>query len=240
MDKDVFLIEDDIMSSHLISRFFKKHGYVVTSFTDINSAMLKLNNCQPRCIILDLDLNCDTPLDNIAKIRLLSSAYLIVFSSFRRFDIETVAYSKGCDQYISKDRGLIPLIHAVNQIGTGRESASISAGNRIWKYSSGLVFDFLDRTLEFEGNTTNLTRIEARTLSVLTSSAYRTLSRDVLTKNTTGRDFDGISRSVDLTVSKIRNKIRALGVNDELIVTVQSLGYQLKSACELVEKSDEP
>lgn len=228
------------MSSNLISRYFKKHGYVVTSFTDISSAMLKLNNVQPRCIILDLDLDCETPLDNISKIRLLSSTYLIVFSSFRRFDIETLAYSKGCDQYISKDRGLIPLIHAVKQISNGRENHNIIATNKIWHYSSGLVFDYLNRTIEFEGNLASLTRIEARTLSVLTSSAYRTLSRDVLTKSTTGRDFDGISRSVDLTVSKIRNKIRALGLKDEIIITVQSLGYQLKSGSELIEKTELP
>ncbi|MBY6185247.1 response regulator transcription factor [Marinobacter hydrocarbonoclasticus] len=236
MEKDVFLIEDDIMSSRLISRFFNRHGYKVSCFTDIDSAMLRLNNLQPRCIILDLDLDYETPIKNISKIRLLSSSYLIVYSSFRRFDIETQAYEQGCDQYISKDRGLIPLIHTVNQISNGRENNNISSSNKTWLYSCGMTFDFVNRLIEYQGNVVSLTRIEARTLSVLTSRANTTLSRDMLTKNTTGREFDGISRSVDLTVSKIRNKIRSLGLTEELIVTVQSMGYQLKESCDLVEK----
>ncbi|ADN75856.1 two component transcriptional regulator, winged helix family [Ferrimonas balearica DSM 9799] len=235
MDKDVFLIEDDTMSSSLISHFFVRHGYRVTTFSDVSSAMLKLNNVTPRCIILDLELNSDAPLDNIAKIRLLSSAFLIVFSSYRRFDIETLAYQGGCDQYISKDRGLIPLLHTVNQISVGSDPQHMAANDKLWLYDNGLVFDYTNRTIMFEDRTANLTRIEARTLSVLSSSANRTMNRDVLTRSTTGRDFDGISRSVDLTVSKIRGKIRSLGIKNEMIVTVQSMGYQLKAICQLSE-----
>jgi two-component system alkaline phosphatase synthesis response regulator PhoP len=126
----------------------------------------------------------------------------------------------GADYYITKPFGVMELISRVNavlrRIGNAEQSEKFEV--------TGIALDHAKREVVSGGEKVNLTYKEYELLHCLILNAGIALSRDKLIETVWGYDFEGESRTVDMHIKTLRQKLGAAG---EMIKTVRGVGYKL-------------
>jgi two-component system alkaline phosphatase synthesis response regulator PhoP len=125
----------------------------------------------------------------------------------------------GADDYISKPFGVMELISRVNAV---LRSSSAERGVRM--DISGLELVHARREVRSGGELINLTFKEYELLYFLMLNAGLVLSRDRIMESVWGFDFEGESRTVDMHIKTLRQKLGESGI---LIKTVRNVGYKL-------------
>ncbi len=93
-----------------------------------------------------------------------------------------------------------------------------------------LVIDSQRREVEFRGNAHSLSTAEFDVLHMLAQQAGSVVSRDAIYEKLRRMEYDGVERSIDLYVSRIRKKLDEDAKHPKIIKTVRNAGYLLVSA----------
>ncbi len=170
----------------------------------------------PDVLVLDIMLPDASGLDMIKEIRRRYRALPVIFLTARKADIDMIlGLELGADDYVTKPfnpRALIARIKAVSR-RVKPSSDSVKVGHAI--------IDMKSYSISRDGIKEELTRREFELLRVLIENPGRVFTRDELLDKVWGIDFSGDFRTVDVHVSKLRDK-----VGDEYIRTVRGVGYK--------------
>ncbi|WP_312995164.1 response regulator [Achromobacter animicus] len=237
----VMIVDDDREIRELAGGFLRKNGLTVTLAADGRQMRQLLENLTVDLIVLDIMMPGD---DGLVLCRELRSGkhrrIPILMLTARSDDMDRVlGLEMGADDYLVKPfvaRELLARIKAILRrtrmlppnfqvTEPGRE---ISFGN--WR---------LDTTarhlLDAEGTIVALSGAEYRLLRVFLDHPQRVLNRDQLLNLTQGRDADFFGRSIDLLVSRLRQRLREDAREPLYIKTVRSEGYVFSAAVEVSE-----
>ena len=221
----ILIIEDDYPLAVLMANSLQKEGYIVFTETQGDQAISKVENLNPDLILLDLMLPFLNGVEICQMIRETYQGCIVMFTA-RESDLDQITgLNAGADDYVIKPikpKVLIARIHS--HFRRMRLSTPVNTANAILA-SSGLSIDLHQRSATVFGQRVELTTSEFDLLAYLAHHAGQTLSRQDLYQALRGIDYDGVDRSIDLRISKIRRYLKDAGLNENVIKTVHGRGY---------------
>ena len=228
MSKELILIVDDEENIIELGRLYlENEGYQVAYAIDGQEALEKFEQLQPALIVLDLMLPKIDGWEVCKKIRATSEVPIIMLTA-RTDDIDKiVGLELGADDYMTKPynpRELVARVKAV--LRRGGSSAQIPASSRQTALTAGpLTVDSARREAKLNGVLLNLRTKEFDLLHVFVENKGLALTREKLLDLAWGFDFYGETRTVDVHVAHLRDR---LGNNDQVkIETIWGVGYKM-------------
>ncbi|QWP75972.1 winged helix-turn-helix domain-containing protein [Lysobacter sp. K5869] len=224
---DILLIEDDERLGSLVANYLGKHGYDVALETDGARAVAAILELQPAVVLLDLSLPGQ---DGFEICRAVRSRYagVICMLTARTDDIDQVlGLELGADDYIGKP--IEPRVLLARLRAHLRRDHAARQNGRVLRFGQ-LRIDCETREATLREVRIDLTTAEFDLLVLLAGRAGQILSRDDLLQALRGIQFDGLDRSIDARISRLRRKLGDLAEEPERIKTVRGKGYLFNRA----------
>ena len=221
----VMLVEDDPRLAALVMEYLNGYEFAVDLVTRGDTAVAHFQASQPDIVVLDLMLPGLDGMVVCRKIRELSKLPILILTAREDSYDEVSALEQGADDFVNKPVQPRVLLARLRALLRRVPVAQVTLQNAD---SQDLAFGALlisrgDRRVEWRGQAIVLSNTEFKMLLVLAEAAGQVLSRDAILKKLRGIEFDGLDRSIDNVISRLR---RRLDDNDsEKIKTVWGEGY---------------
>jgi DNA-binding response OmpR family regulator len=224
MPQHILTIEDEADIANLIKLYLEKEGYRVTHISDGANGLSEVFRLKPNLLILDLMLPGMDGLEICKKVREKAETrtipVLMLTAKGEEVD-KIIGLELGADDYLTKPfspRELTARVKALlRRTGPAEPAAALQYGS--------LTLDPLRHEVRVNNEEVVLTSKEFGLLEILLKNKGRVQTRDSLLNQVWGYDYFGTTRTVDVHIGRIREKIPLLS---EAIVTVKSLGYKIK------------
>ncbi len=227
MNRSILIVDDDQKTRLLLQSYLEKHQYTVHAAQDGSSflAEFELYKAELSLVILDVMLP-DTDGFTLCKtVRQQSQVPIIMLTASADDTDRIVGLELGADDYMAKPynpRELLARIKAIHRRTPQGESPDTVRFLRFAGFSIDLVERLL---LDAQGEPVILTSMDFNLLRLFAEHAGETLSRERLMEQTRGRDLGPFDRSLDVQVSRLRQRLNDDGKNPSLIKTVRGSGY---------------
>ncbi|MEQ1568393.1 MAG: response regulator transcription factor [Myxococcota bacterium] len=218
MPDNLLLVEDDARLAGLLAEYLGRNGFSVSIEHNGARAATRIPAEAPDAVILDIGLE---GLDGLAVCRRVREQYagpILIFSARGDEVDQVVGLEVGADDYVPKPASPRLLLARVRALL--RRSAPPTQRVEL----GALVVAAASRTVTVDGAPVELTSSEFDLLWALARNAGRPMSRQELMQECRGIDYDGLDRSLDVRVAKLRQR---LGEPHRFIKTVRGVGYQL-------------
>jgi two-component system, OmpR family, response regulator len=221
----VLLVEDDAKLARLTRDYLEQHGLRVTHVADGPAAIRSGRQPDIDAIILDVMLPGVDGFEVCRELRKTTHVPIIAVTA--RVDIadRVLGLELGADDYVTKPfsaRELLARIHAITRRAQGRAgppAREIRVG--------GLVLDCEGLTAALNGEPLSLTSYEFALLRVFAEHPGRVLSRERLLELAKGNADEAFDRSIDVRVSRLRQKLGDDSRHPRLLKTIRGSGYVL-------------
>ena len=222
----IFVVEDDENIREIVIYALQSAGFEASGFETGEELLTALDAGLPSLVLLDIMLPEVDGLTILKRLRSMSSAknLPVIMLTAKNSEYDKVkGLDMGADDYISKPFGVMELIARVNAVlRRGATEESVRDKFEI----SGLSLDHARREVRVDGELVKLTFKEFELLYFLLINIGLVLSRDKIVETVWGYDFEGESRTVDMHIKTLRQK---LGTPGKLIKTVRNVGYKLEN-----------
>ncbi|MEW6998269.1 response regulator transcription factor [Colwelliaceae bacterium BS250] len=224
----VMIVEDDKVLSLLLKSYLEKSSYIVHQVFRGDQAARSQIKIQPDVIMLDIGLPGK---DGYKVCHELRSTYQgpILFLTSQDSEAEHLAaYNVGADDFLVKPCS--PQVIAVHIAALLRRTkAKNSAKNRQKLTVGEITLTPSEQKCEVNAKEISLSVFEFELLSLLMFNVGKVLTRDDIYKLLLGREYDGSERSVDVRLSRLRDKLITQGVEKTQIKTIWGKGYLLSA-----------
>ncbi|MGO4172880.1 response regulator [Bosea sp. TAF32] len=236
----VLVVDDDREIRDLVSSYLKKNGLRVTTAADGRQMRAYLEADRVDLIVLDLMMPGDDGLVLCRELRAgKHKATPILMLTARSDDTDRiVGLEMGADDYLAKPfvaRELLARIKAIlRRTRMLPPNLQVTEAGQLIAFGDWQLDTTARHLLDKEGTAVALSGAEYRLLRVFLDHPQRVLSRDQLLNLTQGRESELFDRSIDLLVSRVRQRLRDDAREPAYIKTVRSEGYVLAMPVEIV------
>lgn len=223
--KTILIVEDDPNIRNLVKLYLEKEGYRVVTAVDGVEALAQVKSERPQLMILDWMLPKLDGLEVCKRVRANAETALlpiIMITAKAEESDMVIGLELGADDYITKPFSPKALAARVKAVFRRIERQQEQPDRMEYR---GIVMDSARHEVTVDGVEIALTTKEYGLLEYLLRHPGRVLTRDDLLNAIWGYDYHGTTRTVDVHVRRLKQKIPLL---DEAIVAVKSLGYKLK------------
>jgi two-component system, OmpR family, alkaline phosphatase synthesis response regulator PhoP len=223
--KTILVVEDDSAIRQGVVDALGFEGHPVLEASTGPSALEVLGNPDLALVLLDLTLPGLDGLEVLPRIREVLPNLPVIIMTARGSENDRVrGLKKGADDYVSKPFSIRELLARVEAVL--RRSRPVQTSS-IYEWG-GLTFEPDQCRLSAQGKTVELTEKETNTLSYLCHHMGRIVGRDELLERVWQLPAKHVeTRTIDMTLSRLREKIRSFGEDIPLIETVRGQGYRL-------------
>lgn len=222
----VLLVEDDRELASMVADFLAPHGFAVSIEGRGDHAIERVRSESFDVMILDVNLPGADGLSVCRSVRPGFKGPILILTARGDEVDEVVGLEVGADDYLSKPvRPRVLLARLRAQLRKVAVTDSEPSSHRI--AIGSLLIDAGQRVVELRGQELNLTSAEFEILWLLAENVGQVVSRSALYQRIHGVEFDGLDRSIDLRVSRLRKKLGDDPVNPQRIKSVRSIGYLL-------------
>ena len=219
----IYLVEDDESIRELVVYTLKSQGMDAKGFERPSLFWKELEKEVPALILLDIMLPEEDGISILGKLRKKSATrdlpIIMMTAKGTEYD-KVLGLDSGADDYITKPFGMMELV--------SRVKAVLRRSNRNEKKDEIVIGQLKiypnKHKVKSCGNEVTLTNKEFKLLCLLVESKGNVLNRDQLLTNIWGYDFDGETRTVDVHIRSLRQKLGECG---KLIETVRGIGYRI-------------
>ncbi len=222
----IFIVEDDENIRELVIYALTSSGFDVAGFECGDVFFDVLNKCVdlPSLLLLDIMLPGEDGLSILKKLRndYRYKTLPIIMLSAKNSEFDKVkGLDMGADDYIAKPFGVMELISRINAAIRRSGNASIASDKL---RCLNISLDNKRHSVTVDDENINLTYKEYELLNYLMLNKEVVLSRDKIMESVWGYDFEGESRTVDMHIKTLRQKLGSAG---EHIKTVRNVGYKI-------------
>ena len=224
----LLLVEDDARLAELVRAHLTEHGFEVEVVNRGDIAIERIRTTHPDAVLLDIGLPGQ---DGLAVCRAVRRDYagVIVMMTARGDEIdEVLGLELGADDYVTKPvkpRVLVARLRA--NLRRLREQAEKKADQRTCVVVGDLSIDPGRRAVTYRGADVPVSTSEFDLLEILARRAGHVVPREELLGQARGIRYDGLNRSIDLRISRLRRKLGDDSERPTLIVSVRGVGYML-------------
>ncbi len=222
---DILLVEDDRRLADLTAEYFRQNGLTVAVESRGDRALARFRTEQPRIVLLDLMLPGTDGLTICRELREIFGGPILIFTA-RDSDIDQViGLEAGADDYVAKPVDPMVLLARtralLRRVEDGAEQQK-AVGDIVL---GGLRISEASQEVWLDGAIVQFTTQEFELLHLLASHAGKILSREDIFRHLRGIDYDGLDRSIDGRISKLRRKLDDTATTPTRIKTVWGKGY---------------
>ena len=227
MATTVLVVEDDSNIAELLQLYLEKEGYAVTIAADGGKGLEKFRTIKPDLVLLDVMMPVMDGWAVCNAIRAESQTPIIMLTAKSETADKVQGLKAGADDYITKPfemREVLARVEAVLRRATG---TSVETKSRRLVFDK-LVIDMDSFELTVDGKKVDTPPKEMELLFYLASSPNRVYTRNQLLDEVWGFDYFGDSRTVDVHVKRLREKLE--GVSEQwCLKTVWGVGYKFEA-----------
>lgn len=222
----ILVVDDDKNICDVLRLYLEREGYAVILSHDGNEAVVKFNALKPDLVLLDIMLPGINGLQVCREIRKKSSVPIIMITAKGETIDKVIGLEIGADDYIVKPFDTKEVIARINAI-TRRVVSNVSEPKtREVKYDK-LSVNMTRYELKVAGKVIDTPPKELELLYYLASNPNRVYTRDQLLDEVWGFDYYGDSRTIDVHIKRLREKLE--GVSDKwALKTVWGVGYKFE------------
>ena len=228
MAKSVLIVEDDHHIADLLRLYLEKEGYLTAIAPDGGAGVEMFRRIQPDLVLLDVMLPVLDGWGVLRTIRQDSKVPVIMLTAKGELNDKVSGLKMGADDYITKPfemKEVLARIEAVLRRGSCGEDAGQQTSKRL-SYDK-LVVDLDAFELIVDGKKVDTPPKEMELLFHLASSPNRVYTRNQLLDEVWGFDYFGDSRTVDVHIKRLREKVE--NVSDQwALKTVWGVGYKFE------------
>ncbi|MDD3502680.1 MAG: response regulator transcription factor [Eubacteriales bacterium] len=235
--KKAMIVDDDPNISELLRLYFDKDGFAVITCLDGDRAFDTFVQSRPDVVILDLMLPGKDGYDVLREIRRVSEVPVIMLTARGDTLDKVVGLELGADDYVQKPfepKELLARVKAVLRRTDGSMEVKQTNSNDESKDAvshPGLIVDRSRYSVRVNQLEIEMPPKELELLFFLASHPNRVFTREQLLENIWGFDFYGESRTVDVHIKRIREKLDDAGDHPAWqIKTVWGVGYKFETA----------
>ncbi|HYV45534.1 MAG TPA: response regulator transcription factor [Myxococcaceae bacterium] len=221
----VLLIEDDDRLARLTAKYLESHGLVVTVSPDGRGGLAEALRSPPDVVLLDLMLPGMSGMEVCRELREKSDVPIVMVTALGEEADKVLGLEGGADDYLPKpfsSRELLARVRAQSRRARGR------SGPGAERLKVGpLAIDAGSHSARLDGKLLPLTSAEFALLAALARRPGRVLSRDQLIELTKGSADEAFDRSIDVSISRLRQKLGDDPKNPRFLKTVRGVGYLL-------------
>ena len=219
----VVLVEDDARLRELVSNYLQGHNYDVVGLADGSQLLQIVEREHPTIVILDVMLPGEDGFVLCRKLRKHYSGPLLFMTAKNETIDQILGLEIGADDYVIKPvepRVLVARIQALLR----RANAVVGTDPEIIKFGT-LHIDKQARRVCLGDDDIALTSHEFDMLCMLAENAGDVVERETIYKQLIGREYDGLDRSADVRISRLRKKLRDNAQNPYRIKTIWGKGF---------------
>lgn len=225
MTATILLIEDDRNISELLQLYLEKEGYAVITAPDGRQGLDKFHAATPDLILLDVMMPVMNGWDTCRAIRAESQVPIIMLTAKSQTDDKVMGLKAGADDYITKPFEMKEVLARIEAILRRAGSTRTTNSNRI--VFDRLIIDMDAFELIVDGKKVDAPPKEMELLHYLASTPNRVYTRNQLLDEVWGFDYFGDSRTVDVHIKRLREKLE--GVSEKwCLKTVWGVGYKFE------------
>lgn len=220
----IYIVEDDKNISEIESYALKNSGYQVESFENARTFWSRCQDRRPELILLDVMLPDSDGIEVLKKIRRNPDIRRVpvIMVTAKSSEIDKVkGLDNGADDYITKPFGIMELISRVKallrRMNQDEEEKQLTFQN--------IILDCEKRQVLLDGQLCELTYKEFELLKLFLQNAGIVMTRENIMEKVWGIDFEGESRTLDMHIKTLRQKLRDAGKH---IKTVRNVGYRIE------------
>lgn len=219
----IYILEDDESIRKLVTYALESQGLISQGFACPSDFWAAMGGMPPDMVLLDIMLPEEDGLTILKKLREASVTrnlpVIMLTAKGTEYD-KVLGLDSGADDYITKPFGMMELVSRVKAVLRRTGDSQRQPLSKI----DGLVVDQERHVVTVDGEAVSLTLKEFALLCELLAADGAVLRRDVLLNRIWGYDYTGESRTVDVHIGTLRQKLGRVG---EAIETVRGVGYRI-------------
>ncbi len=232
-NKKILVVDDEAGMLQILRYNLERSGYAVCTASDGRNAIAMAEREQPDLIVLDVMLPGLDGIEVCREIRKVSSVPIIMLTAKDQEIDKVLALELGADDYVTKPFGRRELLARVRallrrseQLPAGEEEMAQEIVRPPRELVAGpLRIDLAGRRVHCRGQEFELQPKQFDLLTYLVRNRGTVLTRDQLLHNVWGYDYAGDTRTVDVHVRWLREKLEEDPANPHMIQTVRGVGY---------------
>lgn len=220
MGAHILIIDDDERLNELLTEYLTRFGFSVRAATRSEAGLRALRVDPPDLLILDIMLPDTDGLAVCRQVREASRIPIIMLTARGDVADRIVGLEMGADDYLPKPfepRELVARMQAILRRGTHEDEEIARVGP--------VEVNWTVRSASLNGRVLGLTTAEFEILGLLVRNRGRVLSRDRIMEALRGVDWEAYDRSIDVLVSRVRQKLGDDAKRSTYIRTVRGIGY---------------
>lgn len=221
----ILLIDDDEKIGTLLSEYFAKFNLNLISETTPSAGLARFEKAQPDLVILDVMLPEMDGFEVCQKIRKHSNVPILMLTARGDINDRVIGLETGADDYLPKPFDPRELVARVESILSRVTLDTTNIPENLIQFEK-LIINKNSYEVHVNGNKVELTTKEYALLLLMSEHPNKVYSRDDIMNELSGIDSELFSRSIDILVSRLRNKLKPL----DYIQTVWGVGYKFVAA----------
>ncbi|MBR4341817.1 MAG: response regulator transcription factor [Lachnospiraceae bacterium] len=233
----ILIVDDDANIAELISLYLTKECFDTCIAEDGEDALEKFDSFQPDLILLDLMLPGIDGYEVCREIRKTSRVPVIMLSAKGETFDKVLGLELGADDYMVKPFDSKELVARVRAVLRRQQNSGLSdqipSGRKVQEEESGDIVRYTDisvnkdnYTVVYKGNNIDMPPKELELLYFLMTNPNKVFTREKLLDHIWGYDYIGDTRTVDVHVKRLREKIKDTG--EWSLATVWGVGYKFE------------
>ena len=224
----ILVIDDDSNICELIKVYFQREGYEVAVANDGMAGIEKFNVCDPDIVLLDLMLPKKDGTDVLREIRSASNKPVIMISARADEFDKVLCLELGADDYVVKPFGMKELGARIKAVLRRYVSPDSHVDKDTIRFDN-IEISLSNHELKIKGESVDIPHKELLLLHFLAKNYNRVYTRDQLLNKVWSFDYLGDSRTVDVHIKRLREKLNGVSKKWEL-KTVWGVGYKFEVA----------
>jgi len=228
----VLVVEDEESFLEALRVGLAREGFAIDIARDGSEALTRFEANEPDIVLLDVMLPRISGIDVCREIRSKSDVPIIMVTAKGEEIDAVVGLEVGADDYVTKPYRFRELVARMRSVlrrsateDTAIDTAEIDSADLLI-HVADVHIDAGRHEVVVRGEPVDMPLKEFDLLVALASNAGRVLTRDQLIEQVWGHDYVGDTKTLDVHIKRLRNKVEADPSNPETIVTIRGLGYK--------------